>query len=228
MGQPVNVAFTLRTDGRRDYIERTVQSISDHIKKPFFFSHGVIIDDSGDVSYADWLDTTFPELECLHHPERLGLGGCFKSALDMVLGTDADYAFLVEDDTPLIGDIDLTAMAAVLDTHTLLAQLMLMRPPFNTEEIAAGGVYALTPNDFTECSDGKVTWTEHSRWYGFQPHLVKRNVIEYIVSNATNFLELDVTDALKPAGYNFGYWGGLNDPPLCEHVGTIRSQNYRW
>ena len=224
----MNVAFVLRCDGRKTHIEHTVQSVRDHIKKPFFFSHGVIIDDSADTSYATWLDTTFSELECLHHPERLGLGGCFRSALEVITGTNAEYGFLVEDDTPLLGDIDLTAMAAVLDANPLLSQLMLQRPAFNTEEIAAGGVYALNPNDFTERSDGPHAWVEHSRHYGFQPHLVKRNVIECMFANATNFLELGVTEVLKPAGYTFGYWGGINDPPLCEHTGNQRSSGYRW
>ena len=223
----MNVAFVLRCDGRKTYIERTVQSVRDHVKG-IHFAYGVIVDDSGDPEYAEWLDTTFPELECLHHPERLGLGGCFQSALETIVATDADYAFMVEDDTPLLGDISLTDMIDVLNANQSLAQLMLQRPPFNTEEVAAGGVYQLTPNDFAECSDGKYTWVEHFRHYGFQPHLVKRHVIEYILTNATNFLELGVTEPLKAAGYNFGYWGGINDPPLCEHAGQMRSSGYSW
>lgn len=223
----MNVAFVLRCDGRRDFIERTVQSVSDHIKAPRF-SYGVIVDDSGDADYAAWLDETFPFLECLHHPQRLGLGSCFQSALNVVLGTDADYAFMVEDDTPILRDVILTPLADVLNTDPQLAQLMFMRPPFNDEEIAAGGVYQLTPDEFTEHNDGTSRWVTHNRWFGFQPSLVPRDVIELMATKATNFLELGVTEPLKEAGYHFGYWGGLDDAPYCDHVGTMRSAGYHW
>ena len=227
MGFTVNVAFTLRCDGRQQYIEHTVQSILDHVRAPHF-TYGVIVDDSGDADYAAWLDKTFPFLERLHHPERRGLGGCFKSALEVVLGTDADWAFMVEDDTPILRDVILTPMADVLNSNPSLSQLMFMRPPFNSEEIRAGGVYQLNPDAFIERTNGTERWVEHDRWYGFQPHLTSRRVIECIVANAIDFLELGVTDALKPAGYHFGYWGALTDPPLCDHAGQARSTGYRW
>lgn len=223
----MNVAFILRCDGRREYIEQTVQSVIQHVKAPRF-TYGVIIDDSGDPSYASWLDETFPFLECLHHPQRLGLGGCFRSALEVVMGTDADYAFMCEDDIPLLSDTILTPMADILDAHPNLAQLMLMRDPVNTEEIAAGGVYQLTPDEFTECTNGTDYFVTHKRWFGFNPHLIKRTVIEHILANATNFLELGVTDALKPVGYQFGYWGRISDPPRCQSIGVTRSSGYRW
>ena len=88
----MDVAFILRTDGRREFIEKTIQSVEQHIRAPHF-AYGVIVDDSGDPDYWSWLDTTFPFLECVHHPERRGLGGCYKSSLDVFLGTDADFLF---------------------------------------------------------------------------------------------------------------------------------------
>lgn len=227
MGKPMNVAFVLRCDGRREFIEQTIQSVEQHIRAPRF-TYGVIVDDSGDTEYASWLDETFPFLECLHHAERLGLGGCFQSALNVVLGTDADYAFLVEDDTPILRDVILAPLADILNTHPSLAQLMFMRPPFNAEEIAAGGVYQLNPSAFTERTNGTDKWVEHDTWFGFQPSLVPRDVIELMATKATNFLELGVTEVLKDAGYHFGYWGGLNDASYCDHVGVTRSQGYRW
>jgi hypothetical protein len=136
---------------------------------------------------------------------------------------------MVEDDTPLLSDIDLDQMASVLWTYPYLSQLMLMRPPFNTEEIAAGGVFQLTPNEFTEYSDdGQRAWVVHDRWYGFQPNLTPRPVIELMLTKSSNFLELGVTEALRSAGYRFGYWGRINDAPRCDHIGHVRSSGYRW
>lgn len=220
----MTVALTIRCDGRREYLERTVKSIYDHTTEPFIAKF--IIDDSGDLDYQAWLDATFPEFVCIHHDARQGLGACFQSALAM--SVDADYGFFVEDDTPLLGYVDIAGMAIVLQSNPSLSQLMLMRPPFNTEEVAAGGVYQMTPGDFTECTDGLFTWVEHDKWYGFQPNLTPAHAISVMLSEASNFLELGVTDALKPAGYNFGYWGGLHDAPLCNHDGTVRSSGYRW
>lgn len=222
----MNVAFVCRTDGRREHIEQTVQSVMDHVKTKF--TYGVIVDDSGDDSYCAWLRETFPFLEILHHTERRGLGGCFKSALEVVAGTDATHLFAVEDDTPILADISLAAMADVLDANGKLSQLMLMRPPFNVEEIAAGGVYQLTPDAFTERTDGTHHWVTHEKWFGYQPFLCKRSIVDFMLAHPSDYLELGVTTPLKDAGYNFGYWGGLNDEPLCNHVGVTRHPNYRW
>lgn len=223
----MNVAFVLRCDGRREFIERTIQSVEQHVKAPHF-QYGVIVDDSGDPDYASWLDAMFPYMECLHHEERRGLGGCFQSALNVVLGTDADYAFMVEDDTPMIRDVMLTPLADVLHDNPSLSQLMFMRPPFNSDEIAAGGVYQQTPGDFTERTDGTHRWVTHDKWFGFQPCLVPRDVIELMATKATNFLELGVTETLKESGYHFGYWDGLDAAPYCDHIGTSRSSGYHW
>lgn len=224
----MNVCFTVRVDGRRQYIEDTVTSVDRFVNTSVYFDQGYVIDDSGDPEFAAWLDETFPYLAGIHHPERLGLGGCFKSMLETFIASGCDYVFAVEDDTPLIGDIDLTDMAAVLQPRSNLAQLMLMRPPFNTEEVAVGGVYAMSPDDYTERSDNVHTWVEHERHFGFQPFLATRDVARYVLDNATNFLELGVTEPLKAAAFKFGYWGGLSDPPLCSHAGRVRSGGYRW
>ena len=222
----MNCILTLRCDGRREYVERTVASVNEHIAMPF--EHRIIVDDSGDLTYATWLDATFPDFECIHHASRLGLGGCFQSMLEVATGTDADYLFAVEDDTPIIGHIALQDMATVLDANESISQLMLQRPAFNAAEIAAGGVYQLTPDLFTEQTQGTHQFVTHEKWFGFQPFLCKRSVADFILANANNFLELGVTEPLKMAGYKFGYWGGLNDAPLCEHAGTTRSSGYRW
>lgn len=220
-------ALTLRCDGRRDYIEQTVESVNKYVRP--HFSDRIIVNDSGDEKYADWLESTFLDFRCIHHKTRSGLGECFRASLEAVVSlTDADFAFMVEDDTPILAAIDMDAMAVVLSNHQNLSQLMLMRPPFNDEEIRAGGVYQLTPSEFHEKTDGTHTWVEHDRWFGFQPNLCSRQVIEYALAHATNFLELGVTDALKTAGYRFGYWGALSDTPKCAHVGHIRSAGYRW
>lgn len=223
----MNVAFILRTDGRREYIEQTIASVEKHVRAPYF-SHGIIIDDSADSDYAAWLEATFPNFDCVHHPERLGLGGCYKSSLDMFLYTSDEWLFQIEDDTPVIGDVILTPLADVLNANESLSQLMFARPPFNQAEINAGGVFQQNPHAFTERTNGTDKWIEHSLHFGFQPALIPRRVVEYVVQHADNFLELGVTDPLKAAGYNFGYWGGLTDPPLCDHVGRVRTQNYRW
>lgn len=222
----MTTTLTVRCDGRRDYLRETIQSARDHIDPGF--DNRIIVNDSGDPDYALWLENTFHDFRFIHHSERRGLGGCFKSALETTLDSGADYGFFMEDDTPLLVDLDVAAMARVLDTNTHLSQLMLMRPPFNDQELAAGGVYQVTPDEFTECTDGRNVWVEHDRWYGFQPNLVPRGVIETVLVRAENFLELGVTDALRPLGYRYGYWGGLNDPPMCAHVGYVRSEGYRW
>ena len=217
---------TVVCDGRPQYLPETIAALEKHVHP---LDDIVVIDDSADIGYAQMLESSYPQLDgFVHHSERRGLGGAVKSAWEVALDRGAEYVWRQEDDCPVTADIDLNELAAVLDSNPHCAQLMLMRPPFNSEEINAGGVYALNPHLFTEQTDGTHRWVEHDSLYGFQPNLTPRSVIEYALEHCTGFLELDVTAALLPAGYRFGYWGGLDDPPMCVHAGVTRSSGYRW
>ena len=222
----MKTVFILRCDGRTQYIQQTIRSVREHIAHPF--DRKFIIDDSADASYAAWLDDIFPDFERIHHEERRGLGGCFKSALETAAATDADYAFITEDDMPILDDINLEPWAALLDYRPYLAQVGLNRKPLNDDESREQSVVAAHPHLFTEKRVGSVVWVETDNLFVFSPSLVPQHAIDAMLGNTTVFLEREITDALLALEYRFSYWGTRNDPPLCAHAGTVRSSGYRW
>ena len=221
----MTTALILRCDGRRDYIEETVRSTIAHLGA---FEHQIIIDDSGDSAYAKWLDERFGGFNCVHHTERRGLSGGFKSACEVAIQLGVDYVFSTEDDQAILSDIDLTAFIALLESQPHLAQVAIKRTAYSPQEHAAGGIVEAYPQFYTERTGDGMTWIETDHLFVFSPSLIPRRVIECALANTDTFLEDNVTAALWAHGYRSCYWGATYDPPLCDHVGTQRSTGYRW
>ena len=221
----MTTALILRCDGRREYIEETVHSTITHLGA---FEHQIIIDDSGDADYGKWLDARFGGFNCVHHSERRGLSGCFKSACDVAIALGVDYVFSTEDDYAITSDLDLTAFIALLESQPHLAQVALKRTSYSPQEHAAGGIVEAYPHFYNERSAGGMTWLETDHLFVFSPSLIPRRVIECALANTDTFLEDNVTAALWANGYRSCYWGAMFDRPLCGHVGTTRSVGYRW
>jgi hypothetical protein len=212
-------------DGRPEYLKQTVASL-DHVKP---IDVRVLIDDSGDKTYGDWLGWTYPNFdEQVHHHQRRGLGGAVRSAWETALEHGADFVWHNEDDMPIAADIDLTTFIDLLKAQPHLAQVGLKRQPFSPEEIRAGGIVEAYPHFYTEHTDAGVTWIETDHLFVFSPSLIPRRVIECVLENTDTFLEDNVTKALWRYSYRSCYWGGLYDPPLCNHIGITRSTGYHW
>ena len=91
------------------------------------------------------------------------------------------------------------------------------------------GIFGLEPDRFSNrsCPSGK--WVESDKLFSFNPGIIPRHVLERAVMQCNEpMLEQHVTDILKANGYSFGYYGAIEDPPLCHHIGDVRSPNYRW
>jgi hypothetical protein len=220
----VSIALVLRCDGRRQYIEQSIASLS-HIDCDF--TYRFIVDDSGDKEYADWLDATFPTFECIHHPERQGMSGGVRTAFATVVRSGVDYAFATEDDMQIVSDVSLSPMIELLESQPHLCQIGLKRLG-NEQEMAGGGWVEIQPPLYAEHHAGDLTWIDTDWLFFFSPSLIPRRIMEFALANVSVFLETEIMDALRPQGYRSSFIGGMYDPPLCRHVGYARSSGYRW
>ena len=212
-------------DGRPEYLRETVKTL-DRVKP---IDVRVLIDDTGDHDYGNYLGWTYPSFdEQVHHTARRGLGGAVQSAWSTALEYGADWVWHQEDDMPIAADIDLTAFIDLMESQPHLAQVGLKRQPFSPEEIRAGGIVEAYPHFYTEYAYNAATWIETDHLFVFSPSLIPRRVIECVMENTDVFLEDNVTKALWKYGYRSCYWGGLYDPPLCNHIGHTRSKGYFW
>lgn len=219
------ISFLVRTDGRREYLPQAISTAEVFLKANF--DRKFIIDDSGDPEYAEWLDTSFPTYECIHHPERLGMEAGVRTAYATALLAGSDYVFATEDDFIFNRTVNVQKMARILHCEPHLTSLTLKRNPWSPEEINAGGQIELSPLEYTERSCPSGHWVQHRHLFSFNPSLIRSEALQ-IALTAPSMLEAGITEALQYEQWWFAYYGKRDDPPRCEHIGHARSSGYRW
>lgn len=207
----MNVALMVITDGRWDYLQRTLESAAECLDYPF--SQRILVDDSGEE-----LGFCPDGFEFVKNQPRRGLAGAIQSGWD-VLDTEIDYVFHLEDDFIFPDVVNVDLMVELLEYETDLAQIALLRQPWSPQEQQAGGIYWIEPERFKQK-------------YGFvqQQHLFTFNPCLYPIAVARNYragLEAELTADLVADGWSFGYLGELGDEPRTIHIGIRRSRNYQ-
>lgn len=209
----MSVALVVVTDGRWDYLSRTLAAARYALLYPF--AHLRIVDDSGTGDPVIWPDG----FEVIRHPARRGLAAAVRTAWTG-LPPEIDFVWHLEEDFLLAESVDVDGMAVCLKEHPELAQLVLKRQPWAPVEVEAGGIIETAPGDY-EDRDGYV---EHRRIFSLNPCLIPRDVID-LGWPAGN--EAEFTRQLVEAGRTFAFWGRREDPPRCVHIGAHRSAGWK-
>jgi len=217
----VRAALLVITCGRRIYFERTLESF--HTRCGHQFAHRLIVDDSGDPAYGEWLRSTFRDWSVVSHDKRLGLAGAIDTAWSHLSSVDVDFVFHLEDDFTFPVDVPLTEMAAHLKRDPSLAQVTLYRQPWSPQEHIAGGYLGLYSDDYTleQVTESFDLFTT-SRLFSFNPSLYRKEITHY-----RGGLEADVTEVLARDGLRFGVLAGNGGSPLCTHIGAERSPGWK-
>lgn len=195
----MKVCLLLIHDGREDYLERTLLSASEMLPR---LSRRVTIDDSA---------------------HRLGFAGAIQAGWEQVTGMDVDYVFHLEADFTFNFPVELRAMVELLERHPYLAQVSLKRQPWNERERAAGGIVEADSEDFTECFDGKATWTEHRRYFTTNPSVYPASLCSMGWPQISESEGMFTHRLLEDPMLRFAIWGGKFDPPAVEHIGEVRA-----
>lgn len=150
----MTVALLLISDGRRDYLKRTLDSAKEMLPD---FDHFIHVDDAA---------------------HQLGFAGAIKEGWRRILATDASHVFHLEQDFTFNRPVPVDAMIGVLAGHPHLVQLALLRQPWNAQERAAGGIIQTNPADYTHIDCRGQVWLEHKRHFTTNPCLYPRWVAE--------------------------------------------------
>lgn len=126
------------------------------------------------------------------------------------LTPDDEWVFHLEEDF-VIEDAPLTEMAETLDAFRNVANMVLLRQPWNQEEIRAGSI--LKTHRFMLTDMGG--WLQHEAGFWLNPMLAHASLLRSLRPG----VESDLTNQCKAWGLSFGYWGGRDDPPRCWHIG---------
>lgn len=225
----MSIALLVMTDGRGEYLTRTLASFDEMVSSGSI-TRRIIHDDSGDPDYAAWLTVTFPNFRLVTTLARSGFGGAIRSAWRHMTSADETYIFGLEDDFEFLRPVDLDALATVLGQQPHIVQLALRRQPWNAAEHAAGGVVEQNPAAFAEHTDaaGRV-WLEHRQFWTTNPALFRRTLcksgwpdVDRSEGRFSHQLLRDGSPEVSAETLRFGYWGHLSDGPWVTHIGQKR------
>lgn len=220
-----SVALVVVTDGRRGCIEPTIANVDRLHGLPVM--HRIISDDSADPDYQAWLRLTFPGWQIVTGRKRRGFAGAVRAARDAAVTTGAPWLFFLEDDFVCERDVDLAAMAAVLERNPHLVQMALRRQAWFPNELTAGGVIEQHPDAYTDHDANGQHWLEHDLFFTTNPHLIARStVVAHEWPDKPHSESLYARQVLRD-GRRSGYWGARTDEPWVTHIGDQRvGMNY--
>lgn len=213
-------------DGRREYLDRTIRSIRDHVIHPI--TTRVMVNDEADIGHIRDIDRDFGDWRVVHTC-RQGMAGAVQAGFDAALDTDPDYVLWVEEDMLLTRRLPIRAAAEVLDNHPGIAQMSFRRGPLNDVETRHGCVLTAMVE---QCNhyDVYADYTTHDWIFSLNPSLINPAVMKLGwpsgplgVGNEAGF-----TIRCLQAGYVFGSWGQPGDGQTwCEHIGVGRSVKWQ-
>ncbi len=213
------ISLVVITDGRQACIEQTINRFNEVINYSFF--EKLIINDSGDPRYHDFLINRFPDFNVVSHEQRRGLAGAVQSAWASV-NPEVDYVFHLEDDFVFNKSIDINHMAFLLRTNPQLVQMALVRASVNPPEEAVGGFVFQHLEDYSQKED----YFQHGRLFTLNPCLYPMSTVKMGWPDHGGESEFTTKVHSIDKDYRFGFYGNIYDEPLVTHIGGRRSEGW--
>lgn len=213
------VSLVVITDGRQACIEKTIDRFNEIIKFDFF--EKLIINDSADKRYHNFLVNRFPEFTVISHETRRGLAGAVQSAWSSV-SRESDYIFHLEDDFIFEKPVDISHMIFLLRKNPHLVQMALVRAPVNPPEREVGGFVFQHLADYYQKDD----FFEHGRLFTLNPCVYPMSTVD--MGWPDHGGESEFTSKVHSINndYKFGFYGNIYDEPLVTHIGGRRTEGW--
>jgi len=213
------VSLVVITDGRQSCIEQTIDRFEDVIN--YSFCERVIINDSGDIRYHNFLTNAFPMFKIISHEQRRGLAGAVQSVWSSI-GEESEYVFHLEDDFIVKRKFDIDHMIFLLKNNLHLIQMALVRDPVNPPEEEVGGFVFQHKESYEQKGD----FFEHGRLFTLNPcvYPISTTRIGWPDHGGESEFTQKVHSINKQL--RFGYYGNMYDEPLVTHIGGRRSEGW--
>jgi hypothetical protein len=181
---------------RPEYLERTLVSAAAFL--PSFDQYVLVEDEAHELGFAGAIAEAWAQLDC-------------------------DYVFHLEDDFIFHAPVPVDRMVALLERHPELVQVALKRQAVNEAEREAGGIVEANPAAFEERHDGIDTFTVTRSCFTTNPSVYPRWIA------ARGWPQCPASEGMfgidlfnERPEWCSAFWGGMFDPPLCEHIGEVR------
>ena len=198
------------TDGRRDLLERTLESAKQNLPE---FENKIIINDCQDPLFKSFLNSLY-DYEVYHNHEKLGFAGAIQKGWDALSPTD--YVFHLEEDFTFNEKVDIDKMKEILQDDKI-CQVSLKRQKWGAE---IDGFIEDNPQDY-EQMDGYV---RHRNFFTTNPSLYKYDLTK-IGFPQVKRSEHEFSQKLFNLGFYSAILGGKFDPPKVTHTGVNQSVN---
>jgi len=226
-GPVPEVALVVHTGGapeawpaRSAYLRASLESLDERLVLPRWERR---------VLWSDWGDAYRAELEDIADefgyylparltPERrLGYAGSMQAKWRYVANfVKAPYVFATEDDFTLDRDVDVAALARVLDARQRVAQVALLRQPLNGRERQEGTILGHPCASF----ERHATHLEHQRFFTCNPSLFRRSLAERPWPSGDHS-EAVYGRSLFASGMASALWG--QGEQWVTHLGEVRA-----
>lgn len=227
MNKKIDLLIT--TNGRKEYIVPTIDSWKNFIESNV--NKKMIIDDSGNPEYRQWLAETFPDFEIIAlGEENMGFSYLLKTWTTS-LEFKSEYMLLLEDDFLLLDNIDLQTILEVLDNNASLLEMTLKRQAWSGEEIAAGGmIERIYKKEKFIQHDG---WFTQREFFTTNPSFININRLREYAKQIYQPDEIISEGEFGSRIFNSNpdvysaFWGNVFDTHKVEHIGHIRTGVYQ-
>lgn len=213
------VSLVVITDGRQACISETIPSMRKNLNYDFY--EKIIINDSADLRYHQYLMSNYPDFRIVSHETRRGLAGAVQSAWTSV-SRDSDYVFHLEDDFLFNQEISIENLISLLESNSNLVQMALVRAPVNPPEEEVGGFIFQHLEDYTQ-KDG---FFEHGRLFTLNPCLYPMSTVRMGWPDHGGESEFTSKVHSLNDSYRFGFYGNIYDKPYVTHIGGRRSEGW--
>jgi hypothetical protein len=219
---PRGIDMILLTAGRKQYLERTIDSFEQMVAGDF--QRQAIFDDSGDAKFGQWLLKEYGDRFEIHTtPGLLGFTEAIRNAWQFLEDLDdagAPYVFHLEEDFTFNRKVDLGDLIAILEAQPKLAQVSLLRGPAYEPEFAAGGIIQQEPRAYQQRRQGALRYLAHRKYFTTNPCVYRRTLLKEGWPAVQNS-EVAMTRALVRKGFRFAHFG--EGDPWVTHIGEERT-----
>ena len=221
----MDMCLTVLTDGRKQYIEKTIPSWMEHYDS--LISNKFIIDDSGQGDYRAWLKEYFPSFTIIPVGEsRCGYSNAMNKVFSTIVESKTKYVLHLEDDFILNKPVSLENIVDVLDKNPLVSQMSIMRQPWFANEREHGGVIEALEKQgstgFKNMNTDGHDWVRHSSFWTCNPSVFPLWVAEMGWPEAP-WSEMKFSQEIHSKNKFSGIWGSRTSWPHTEHIGEERN-----
>lgn len=215
----MKICIIILTDGRNDYLARTLESLESRVVFPEGAEvYKIMVDDwpaDRGLKTLKKLVKKYNIDKLVLNEENLGIDKTVQKAWSLV-PQDTDYIWHQENDFEYLQKIDVSQMISVLNNPTIV-QVALVRQPWFEDEKSSGSLMKTRPHRFKQASVSNVDIVIHRDHFTHNPSIYKTKWIEQM----EGYSEYKFKDHLlaKNGVLYFSYLGKLEDGHTILHIG---------